>query len=114
MVRPCRHATVVRPKSAAIERNLSSDVVLGQPSDLSLADHVHRLDTLNRSRRRIEGAKPLTGSHPPFDRPLIPLHDVVELAARAAPATQRFVSSTRHERFVIRSSRRQRRFNSRE
>ncbi len=28
------------------ERHLPNNVVLRQPSDLSLADHVHRLDTL--------------------------------------------------------------------
>jgi hypothetical protein len=39
----------------------------------SLADHVHHLDTLNRSHGRIEGAKPLTSSHPPFDRSVITL-----------------------------------------
>ena len=66
---------------------LPSDVILRQPSHLSLADHVHRLDTLNRSRRRIERAKPLTGSYPSFDRSVILLHDVVQVAHWPAPAS---------------------------
>jgi hypothetical protein len=69
------------------ECHLPNDVVLRQPSHLSFADHVHRLDTLNGSPRRIERAKPLTGSNAPFDRSVILLHDVVQVAHR--PASQR-------------------------
>ena len=53
------------------KRDLTNDVAFLQPPHLSLADHVHRLDALNRSRGRIEGAKSLTGSHPAFDRSVI-------------------------------------------
>ena len=54
------------------KRDLTNDVAFLQPPHLSLADHVHRLDALNRSRGRIEGANSLTGSHPSFDRSVIP------------------------------------------
>ena len=68
------------------KRDLPNDVVFLQPPHLSLADHVHRLDTLNRSRGRIEGAKSLTRSHPSLDRSVVLLHDVVEVADGTAPA----------------------------
>ena len=38
-------------EQACNERNLPRDVALGQPSYLSLPDHVHHLDALNRSSR---------------------------------------------------------------
>src|ERR1700730_7425934 len=83
MVRRRYQATAARPKGRAT--NAICPVFL-QPPHLSLADHVHRLDTLNRSRGRIEGAKSLTGSHQSFDRSVILLHDVVEVADRTTPA----------------------------
>jgi hypothetical protein len=76
------------------KRDLPNDVVFLQPPHLSLADHVHRLDTLNRSRGRIEGAKSLTGSHPSFDRSVILLHDIVEVADRTGPAASSEFSGT--------------------
>jgi len=60
------------------KRDLPNDVVFLQPPHLSLVDHIHRLDTLNRSRGRIEAAtKSMTGSHPSFDRSVILLLDVL-------------------------------------
>ncbi len=76
------------------KRDLPNDVVFLQPPHLSLADHVHRLHTLNRSRGRIERAKSLTGSHPSFDRSVILLHDVVEVADRTTPAASSEFSGT--------------------
>jgi hypothetical protein len=35
----------------------------------------------------MEGSESLTGSHPPFDRPVILLDDVVEIAHRPASTT---------------------------
>ena len=40
-----------KTEEACNERDLPSDAVFRQPRDLSLANHVHRLDTLNRARR---------------------------------------------------------------
>src|SRR3984893_12278057 len=68
------------PEELCNERDLPSDVILRHPPYLSFANHVHRLDTLNRSRRRIKGPEALTSSHSPFDRPVILLHDIVEVA----------------------------------
>jgi hypothetical protein len=61
----------------------------GNQPDLSLANHVNRLDTLNRSPRRVIRPETLTRSHPAFDRPMILFYDIVEKANRstaAAPA----------------------------
>jgi hypothetical protein len=60
-----------------------------QLPDLSLANHVHRLDTLDGSPRRVKRPETLTRSHPAFDRPMILLDDIVEIAngsTAAAPA----------------------------
>jgi len=35
------------------ECNLPGDIILRQPSDLLLSNHVHRFDRLNRPRRRM-------------------------------------------------------------
>jgi len=42
------------PKEPGNKRDLPRDIVLRQPSHLSLADHVRRLKTLNRSHRTIK------------------------------------------------------------
>ena len=59
------------------ESNLPGDVALRQPPHLPLPNHVHCLDTLNRSPRRRKRSEALHGSHPAFDAPVILLHDVV-------------------------------------
>ena len=56
------------------ERGLAGDVVLRQPSDLSLPNHVHRLDSLKRSPRRVKCSEPLTRSDPPLDGSVILLN----------------------------------------
>ena len=71
------------------EGNLPKDVALLQPPDLPLANHVHRLNTLNGSPRRVKCPEPLHGSDPAFDRPVILLHHIVEItngSTTAAPA----------------------------
>ena len=69
------------------ECGLPKDVILRQPPDLSLANHVHRLDTLNRSLRRVKRSEALTRSHPAFDCPMILLHHIVEIANGSTAAT---------------------------
>jgi len=86
MVRPRHQATAVRRQAPCDKRDLPSNVVLGQPPHLSVTDYVHRHDTLNRPRRRIKRPEALTRSYPPFDRSVILLHYVVEVADRTAPA----------------------------
>src|SRR5689334_6027870 len=70
------------------ERNLPKDVALLQPPDLPLANHVHRLNTLNWPPRRVR-PEALTRSYAAFDGPMILLHHIVETAngpTTAAPA----------------------------
>jgi hypothetical protein len=70
-------------EEAGDERNLAEDIVFRYPSNLVFADHVYRLDTLNRAARRIEGPEALTGSHSSFDRPVILLHYIVQESDRS-------------------------------
>jgi hypothetical protein len=58
------------------ECGLPKDVILWQPPDLSLADHVHRFNTPDRPPRRVKRSETLTGSHPPFDCLMILLHHI--------------------------------------
>ena len=51
-------------QEASNERGLPDDVVLWQPPDLSVSDHIHRLDTRNRSPRRAERSESLTCPQP--------------------------------------------------
>ena len=70
---------------------LPSDVILRQPSDLSLTNHVHHFDSLKCSAGRVEGAESLTRSDPPFDASVILLDDIVQVAHRpAATASAEF------------------------
>ena len=59
------------------ERNLPRDVALRQPSHLSLPDHVHRLDALNRARRRPEAAEALTGPNASFQGAVVLLNGLI-------------------------------------
>src|SRR5215212_8895715 len=61
-----RRSSCSQSEEASNERDLPSDVVLRQPPDLSLANHVHGLNSLKRSPRRAKGSEALTGSDPPF------------------------------------------------
>jgi hypothetical protein len=66
------------------ECGLAGDIVLWQPPYLSFADHIHRFDTLKRSPCRVKRSESLACSDPPFDRPVVPLDDVVEVTDRSA------------------------------
>jgi hypothetical protein len=57
---------------------------------LAFPDHVQGFITLNGSPRAIEGSESLARIHPPLDRSMVLLHDVVQVGASptAAPATQ--------------------------
>jgi hypothetical protein len=68
------------------ECNLPSDVVHRYPSDLPFANHIHCFDTLNRPPRRVKRPKALTGSDPAFDRSVVLLHDIVQVAHWPASA----------------------------
>src|SRR5258707_13402574 len=52
------------------------------PSCLSFADHVNGFVTGNRAPGAPKGTKPLTGSAPAFDGPMILFEDVVEVLHR--------------------------------
>src|SRR4051794_18164156 len=68
------------PEKGGNGRNLAKDVALSQPPDLPLANHVHRLNTLNRLPRRVKRPEASTRSYAAFDRPMILLHHIVEAA----------------------------------
>ena len=69
------------------ELNLALHVVLPQPANLPLPDHVHRLISLNRSPGRMEFSKALLGVDSAFDRAVILLDDVVQVLNGSMPAT---------------------------
>ena len=64
-------------EEAVDERNLPGDVALRQPPHLPFSDHVHRLDPLNRSPRRVIRSEALHRSDPAFDGSVILLHYVI-------------------------------------
>jgi hypothetical protein len=66
-----------QPEEASNERGLPSDGILWQPSDLSLSNHVGRLDTLKSSPRRVKGPESLTGPEPALHGSVILFDDVV-------------------------------------
>ena len=74
-------------EQAGDERNLAGNIAFRYPSHLPFADHVYCFDTLNGAPRRGEGSEALTGSHPAFDRPVILLYNIVQIAYGAAAAT---------------------------
>ena len=59
---------------------LLADISPADPPRLPLADHMHRLVSLNRSPRCAELAKALLGLHAAFDRAMILLQDEEYLA----------------------------------
>jgi hypothetical protein len=61
------------------EPTLSANIIRANPVCLSLADHVSRLVSGNRSLGRLELAKALLGLHSAFDRSMILLHDFVQV-----------------------------------
>jgi hypothetical protein len=77
----------VEAKEASDERGLTGGVVLRQPPDLSLADHVHRFDSLKRSPRRVKRSESLTRSDPTLDASMVLFDDIVEVPYWSAVAT---------------------------
>src|SRR5215469_2986109 len=72
------------------ELNLPNYVLFPQPPYFPLPDHRQDLITLNRSPRPLKGSESLARVHPPFDRPMVLLHDVVQVGTgtAATPATE--------------------------
>ncbi len=58
---------------------LFATIIVADPPRWPLADHVHRLVSLNRSPGGLELAKALFGLHSSFDRSMILLQDVVQI-----------------------------------
>ena len=50
------------------------------------ANHVHRFDTLNHPPGRVKRSEALHGSDPAFDRTVILLHHIIEIANRSTTA----------------------------
>src|SRR5215212_9651997 len=85
-----RRSSCSQSEEASNERDLPSDVVLRQPPDLSLANHVYSLNSLKRTPRRVKGSEALTGSDPPFDGSMILFNNIIQIAdgSTATPATE--------------------------
>ena len=65
------------PEHAVNEADLTNDIALCQPAHLSLADHVHRLVSLDRSQRIIDGSEPEAGGDPLLHESMILLQDII-------------------------------------
>src|ERR1039457_5419020 len=65
---------------------LFANISVADPPRLPLADHVHRLVSLNRSPGGSELTKALLGLHSSFDRSMILLQDVVQVLDRSMSA----------------------------
>jgi hypothetical protein len=65
------------------EQDQPNHVPFGQPPHLAFPDHVHRFVALDRPPGAREGPEPLTGVNPPFDRPVVLFHDVVQVRTGA-------------------------------
>src|ERR1035437_6666478 len=62
--------------------NLSSHVVLCEPPDLTLADHVHCLVPRDRVQRAADGSKPQARRDSLLDESMVLFHDVVQVRRR--------------------------------
>src|SRR5438270_8719572 len=71
-------------EDALDEADLLGNIALCQPSNLSFADHVHRLIALDRSFCTGERAEAEARIDPPFDRTMILLDNIVEIRHHAA------------------------------
>ena len=74
----CRHS-----KQAGDEGDLISDVSFAHTSDLSLANHVHRLVSLERSPCRLKGKEAHPRLDEPFDEAMILLDQVIQVFDQA-------------------------------
>src|SRR5215813_6783072 len=61
------------------EADLADNVGLRQPSDLPLADDVHRLVRYDRVQRAVDGSEPLAGNHPLLHKPMVLLNHIVHI-----------------------------------
>ena len=59
---------------------------MGQPSHLAFPDHVHCLVSLDRPPRPVKRLEPLAGIDPSFDRPVVLLHDMVQVGTDTTTA----------------------------
>ena len=70
-----------------MNRICSADIIAPDPSNLPLPHHVHRLVTLDRSRRRLEFSKSLLGVDPTFDGSVVLLQNIVQVLHGSVPTT---------------------------
>jgi hypothetical protein len=70
------------------ESDLPSDILLAYPSNLPLAEHMHRLVTLNRSSSSLEFPKPLLGVYSTLDRSMVLSHNALRNSRLAASASR--------------------------
>jgi hypothetical protein len=71
------------------ELALRYGIALSYPADLTFADCVHRLVTLDRSAGTLHRSEPKVRRNPPLDEPMVLLDDVVQIgrcSATTAPA----------------------------
>ena len=66
------------------ELALRYSIALSDPADLTLADCVHRLVTLDRSADTLHRSEPEARRNPLLDKPMILLDDVVQIRRRSA------------------------------
>ena len=74
----------MRASRRALDRDITHPVV--DLLDLPLADRVQRCVSRNRVLRGVERAKALFGLHPPFDRAMVLLQEVIQVLDRAMAA----------------------------
>ena len=76
------------------ESELTADISFAHPPNLPLAEHIHRLVTLNRPSRSLEFPEPLFGVYSTLDRSMVLFQDVVQVLYRpmsAAPPERSFL-----------------------
>ena len=66
------------------ELALRYSIALSDPADLTLADCVHRLVTLDRSADTLHRSEPEARRNPPLDEPMVLLDDVVQIGRHSA------------------------------
>src|SRR5207247_4822219 len=79
------HLNYSAPQSERLidEQDKPNHISFRQPRHLAFPDHVYRFVALNRPPGSMEGPKPLAGVNPPFDRPVVLFHDVVQVGTGA-------------------------------